>query len=40
MRVDIITIFPELFAPFAETSILGDACRRGLVTLCAHDLRD
>lgn len=39
MRLDVVTIFPELFGPFAETSILGDACRRGLVSLHAHDLR-
>lgn len=39
MRIDVITIFPELFEPFRETSILGDACRRGQVELETHDLR-
>ncbi len=40
MRIDIVTIFPELFAPFRETSLLGEACRRGRVELEAHDLRE
>ena len=40
MRIDIVTLFPELFASFRETSILGEACRRGQVTLTAHDLRE
>ncbi len=40
MRIDVVTIFPELFAPFRETSILGDACRRGQVELETHDLRE
>ena len=40
MRIDVVTIFPELFAPFRETSILGEACRRGQVELAVHDLRE
>lgn len=40
MRIDVITIFPGLFGPFRETSLLGAACRAGLVELAAHDLRD
>ncbi len=39
MRIDVITIFPELFGPFRETSLLGEACRRGQVEFAAHDLR-
>jgi tRNA (guanine37-N1)-methyltransferase len=39
MRVDVITIFPGLFEPFRETSLLGVACREGLVELSVHDLR-
>ena len=39
MRVDVITIFPELFAPFREAGILGQAIGRGEFTLEAHDLR-
>ena len=40
MRIDVLTIFPRLFAPFLEESILGSALRRGLLTVSIHDLRD
>ena len=40
MRIDVITIFPGLFAPFLEESILGSALRRGLLEVRVHDLRD
>jgi tRNA (guanine37-N1)-methyltransferase len=39
MRIDVVTIFPELFEPFARTSLLGDACQTGRVALAVHDLR-
>lgn len=40
MKIDILTLFPGLFAsPFAE-SILGKAQERGLLEVCAHNLRD
>jgi tRNA (guanine37-N1)-methyltransferase len=39
VRIDVITIFPELFEPFARTSLLGGACEAGIVELVAHDLR-
>jgi len=39
LRVDVITIFPELFAPFREAGVLGQAIGRGEFTLEAHDLR-
>ncbi|MBM4384828.1 MAG: tRNA (guanosine(37)-N1)-methyltransferase TrmD [Deltaproteobacteria bacterium] len=38
-RVDVITIFPELFAPFREAGVLGQAIARGELILEAHDLR-
>ena len=38
-RVDVITIFPELFVPFREAGVLGQAIGRGELTLEAHDLR-
>jgi tRNA (guanine37-N1)-methyltransferase len=38
-RVDVITIFPELFAPFREAGVLGQAIGRGELLLEAHDLR-
>ncbi|RIL00045.1 MAG: tRNA (guanosine(37)-N1)-methyltransferase TrmD [Proteobacteria bacterium] len=40
MRIDVITIFPGLFEPFRTTSLLGAACRDGIVELAVHDLRD
>ena len=40
MRIDVVTIFPGMFAsPFAE-SIIGRARERGLLELKIHDLRD
>jgi tRNA (guanine37-N1)-methyltransferase len=39
MRIDVITIFPELFAPFRQAGVLGQAIGRGELTLEAHDLR-
>ena len=39
MRIDVVTIFPGLFGPFLEESILGSAVRRGLLTVAVHDLR-
>ncbi len=40
LRIDVITLFPELFEPFLSTSIVGIARREGLVELVVHDLRD
>ena len=39
MRIDVITIFPELFAPFLTTSLVGRAVERGLLDVRLHDLR-
>ncbi|HEX2314338.1 MAG TPA: tRNA (guanosine(37)-N1)-methyltransferase TrmD [Thermomonospora sp.] len=38
MRLDIISIFPEYFAPL-DVSLLGRARRRGLIEVNVHDLR-
>jgi len=40
MRVDVITLFPELVAVPMGTSIMGRACRQGLVEFGVHDLRE
>ena len=40
MRVDVITLFPELVAVPMATSIMGRACRQGLVEFGVHDLRE
>ena len=39
MRIDIVTIFPEAFAPL-EVSIVGRARERGVLDVRVHDLRD
>lgn len=40
MRIDILTLFPEMFAPMMDNSILGRARKKGLLQLCCHQLRD
>jgi tRNA (guanine37-N1)-methyltransferase len=40
MRVQILTIFPELFGPFLTTSLVGKAVERGLMEVSVRDLRD
>ena len=40
MRIDIITVLPELIAPFTRESILGRAQRKGLAEIHIHNLRD
>jgi tRNA (guanine37-N1)-methyltransferase len=40
MRIDILTIFPEMFkGPFDE-SIIKRACQKGLVKIYIHNIRD
>jgi tRNA (guanine37-N1)-methyltransferase len=39
LRIDVVTLFPELFEPFCATSLLGSARRAGLVMLEVHGLR-
>jgi tRNA (guanine37-N1)-methyltransferase len=39
LRIDVVTIFPELFPGPLAASIPGRALERGLATLTAHDLR-
>ena len=40
MRIDVITLFPEMFEGPLRESILGRARDRGLVEVRLHDLRD
>ncbi len=40
MRIDIITIFPKMFAPVLNESMVKRAQAKGKVKLLAHDLRD
>lgn len=40
MKIDIITIFPDFFQPFLETSIIKRAIEQDLVQIEMHQLRD
>jgi tRNA (guanine37-N1)-methyltransferase len=40
VRVSVLTIFPDLFAAFLRTSLVGRAAEKGLLRLSVHDLRD
>jgi tRNA (guanine37-N1)-methyltransferase len=40
MRIQVLTIFPELFTPFLATSLVGRAISRGLLSVEVRDLRD
>ena len=40
MRIDVVTLFPELFGPHLETSLLGKAIEQGTVSVHVHDLRE
>ncbi len=40
MRIDVLTLFPELFDSFEEWSIIGRAIEKGLFTLNKIDIRD
>ena len=40
MRIDIVTLFPEMCEAVLETSILGRAKEKGLVETHCHQLRD
>jgi tRNA (guanine37-N1)-methyltransferase len=40
LRIDVVTIFPALFEPFARESMVGIAGQRGKAELRIHDLRD
>jgi tRNA (guanine37-N1)-methyltransferase len=40
MRIDVVTLFPELFVAPLETSVIGRARERGLLEVALHDLRE
>lgn len=40
MRIDVLTLFPEVFEPFLRTSIVGRARATGIVDLCCTNIRD
>lgn len=40
MRIDIITVMPEMLEPFLKESILGRAREKGIAEIYVHNLRD
>jgi tRNA (guanine37-N1)-methyltransferase len=40
LRIDILTLFPEMFDAFCTTSIVGRAVKAGLVTITRTNIRD
>jgi tRNA (guanine37-N1)-methyltransferase len=40
MRIDVITLFPEVFDGVVDSSMLGIARGRGILEFLTHDLRD
>lgn len=39
MRIDLFTLFPEMFGPVLDGSIVGKARKKGIFQLCCHQLR-
>ena len=40
MRIDILTIFPEMFENVLSSSMLGRAAAKGILEFHAHNIRD
>lgn len=40
MRIDVLTLFPELFEPYVASSIVGRAVARGIVSIRCTSFRD
>lgn len=40
MRIDVFTLFPEIFPAYLDTSILGRARQSGLLEVRLHNIRD
>lgn len=40
MTVDVLTIFPDMFSSFLESSLIGKAIERGDMSVRLHDIRD
>src|SRR5574344_1513535 len=40
MKIDILTLFPDMFDGFLKESIIGRAISKGLVTINIHNIRD
>lgn len=40
MKIDILTIFPEMFENVFSTSMLGRACKKGIIDFRTYNIRD
>ena len=40
MRIDILTLFPEMFKSFLEGSLIGSACNKGILDIRVTNIRD
>ena len=40
MKIDILTLFPEMFSPVLDASILGRAQKAGILEFGLHNIRD
>lgn len=40
MKIDILTLFPDMFSPVTDESILGRAKENGILDLNCHNIRD
>ena len=40
LHIDILTLFPEMFAPVTQQSMLGRAVQKGILDIRTHDIRD
>lgn len=40
MRFETLSVFPEVFGPYLDASIMGRAQKAGILDFSAHDLRD
>lgn len=40
MNIDVLTLFPEMFAPVTQSSILGRAVEKGILDIRLTDIRD
>ena len=40
MRIDLLTLFPEMCETILSESIIGRARRKGVVQICCHQIRD
>jgi tRNA (guanine37-N1)-methyltransferase len=40
MKIDVLTIFPEMFTPITEQSMIGRACKNGILNINLINIRD